>query len=110
LFVAVLALVVAGGALWASYAAVAPPSDPAIKQIKETISSLQQPVNGIQSDQKKLAAQLNDIQQKASAQQGEQKLLSDQLAALSARVNSLQSARAERPAAAQPSARRRTKR
>jgi peptidoglycan hydrolase CwlO-like protein len=111
LLVAILALVVAGGGLWVSYsnatrfaasqehvAVTPPPPDPAIGQIKETVSSLQQSVNGIQSDQQKLAAQLNDIKQKASAQQGEQKLLSDQLGALSGRVDALESARAESPA------------
>ncbi|MGY2937439.1 ABC-type transporter Mla subunit MlaD [Bradyrhizobium sp. GM6.1] len=112
LLMAILALVVAGCALWVSYgnatrtstpqehAVVTPaPKDPAIGQIKETLSSLQQSVNGIQSDQQKLAAQLNDIQQTASAQQGEQKLISEQLGALSGRVNSLESAKAESPAA-----------
>ncbi|WP_316399046.1 hypothetical protein [Bradyrhizobium sp. 33ap4] len=117
LLVAILALVIAGAALWASYGSAAKPvpqaavpQDSAIGQIKETLASVQQAVQGIQSDQQKLAAQLsdqqklaaqlNDIQQKASAQQGEQKLISDQLGALSARVNSLESARAESPAAA----------
>ncbi|QPF83941.1 hypothetical protein IC762_30510 [Bradyrhizobium genosp. L] len=112
LLVALVALVVAGGALWMSYsnttklaasqehAAVAPPADPAIDQIKQTLASLQQAVQGIQADQQKLAAQVGDAQQKTSAQQGEQKLLSDQLGALSARVNSLESARAETSAPA----------
>ena len=116
MLVAILALVVACGALWAGYnnaakpapqehAAAAPPQqDPGIGQIKGTLSSLQQSVQGIQADQQKLAAQLNDIQQRTSAQQGDQKLLSDQLGSLSARVNSLESARAESPAAAPPPA------
>lgn len=112
LLVALVALVVAGGALWMSYgnatryatlqehAVVAPPADPAIDQIRQTLVSLQQAVQGIQADQQKQAAQAGDAQQKISAQQGEQKLLSDQLGALSARVNLLESARAESPAAA----------
>lgn len=111
LLVALLALVVAGAALWASYsntarpaprehAAATPQQDPAIAQIKETLASVQQAVQGIQSDQQKLAAQLNDVQQKSSTQHSEQKLVSDQLGTLSARVNPLESARAESPAAA----------
>ncbi|MGY4311254.1 hypothetical protein [Bradyrhizobium sp. JR3.5] len=107
LFVAVFALVVAGGGLWVSYsnatkittsqehAAAAPPPDPAIQQIKQTLSSLQQAVQGIQAEQQRQAAQIGDVQQKTAAQHGEQKLISDQLAALSGRVNSLESARAE---------------
>ncbi|MGY3409531.1 septal ring factor EnvC (AmiA/AmiB activator) [Bradyrhizobium sp. GM5.1] len=103
LLMAVLALIVAGCALWVSYGnstkAAAPQEQaavtPAVEQMKQTLSALQRSVEGIQSDQQKLAAQLSDIQQKASAQQGERKLLSDQLGSLSARVNSLESARAE---------------
>ncbi|MCC8975354.1 hypothetical protein [Bradyrhizobium brasilense] len=75
LLVAILALIVAGGALWVSYgnatklaaskehAAVAPPSDPAIEQIKETLSSLQQAVRGIQADQQRQAERVGDVQQ-----------------------------------------------
>ncbi|WP_426433799.1 hypothetical protein [Bradyrhizobium genosp. P] len=84
------------------HAEVTPPPDPAIDQIKQTLSSLQQSVHAVQSDQQKLeqklSAQINDIQQK----QGDSKLLSDQLGALSARVDSLESAKAEAPAAPQP--------
>lgn len=114
LLMAILAVVIAGGALWVSYgnsrktvtpqeehaAVTPPPQDPAIGQIKESLSSLEQSMNAIQSDQKKLTAQLNDIQQKESAQQGEQKQISDQLGALGARVSSLESAKAESPVAA----------
>ncbi|WP_128970339.1 hypothetical protein [Bradyrhizobium tropiciagri] len=112
LMVAILALIVAAAGLWMSYgnatkiaatqqqAAVAPPPDPAIEQMKQTLSSLQQAVQGLQEDQQKLGAQVGDVQQKTSARQGEQKLISDQLGALSARVNSLESARADTPAAA----------
>ena len=123
LLVALLALIVAAGALWMSYgsgtrsagsqqqAAVAPAPDPAIEQLKQTLASLQQAVQGVQADQQKLASQVGDVQQKLSAQQGDQKLLSDQLGSLSARVNSLESARAESPAAPQPApAPRNTKR
>ncbi|WP_038379187.1 hypothetical protein [Bradyrhizobium elkanii] len=125
LLVAVIALMVAGGAFWASYrnstklataqehAAVASTPDPAIEQMKQTLASLQQAVQGIQADQQRQAERVGDIQQKTSAQQGEQKLISDQLGALSARVNSLESARAESPAPAPqaaPAPQRRTKR
>lgn len=123
LLVALLALIVAGGALWMSYAngtkpaapqeqaAVAPAPDPAIEQVKQSLASLQQAVQGMQADQQKLATQVSDIQQKLAGQQGDQKLLSDQLGSLSARVNSLESARAESPAPAQPApAPRNTKR
>ncbi|MGY3496397.1 hypothetical protein [Bradyrhizobium sp. USDA 4502] len=125
LLVAILAIILAGGALWMSYsnatklaasherAAVAPPPDPAIEQIKQTLSSIQQAVQGIQADQQRQAERVGDAQQKTAAQQGEQKLLSDQLSALSARVNSLESARAESPAPAPqaaPAPQKRTKR
>ncbi|MCP1831566.1 MULTISPECIES: hypothetical protein [Bradyrhizobium] len=125
LLIAVLAVIVACGALWMSYsnatkfaasqerAAVAPPPDPALAEMKQTLASLQQAVQGIEAGQKRQAAQIGDAQQKTSAQQGEQKLISDQLGALSARVNSLESARAESPAQATPAApspQRRTKR
>ncbi|MGY2990135.1 hypothetical protein [Bradyrhizobium sp. USDA 4508] len=121
LLVAILALIVAAGALWMSYinstnatlpqeqAATAPTPDPAIEQMKQTLSSLQQTVQGLQSDQQKLAGQVTDVQQKTSTQQGEQKLISDQLNALSGRVNSLESARAESPPAP-PTPSRRSKR
>ncbi|QOZ26776.1 hypothetical protein [Bradyrhizobium sp. CCBAU 51753] len=114
LLVALLALIVAGGALWMSFAggtrsagsqqqaAAAPAPDPAIEQIKQTLASLQQAVQGVQTDQQKLATQVSDVQQRLSTQQGDQKLFSDQLGSLSARVNSLESARAESPAAPQP--------
>ncbi|MHC6154920.1 hypothetical protein ACVSQB_24370 [Bradyrhizobium elkanii] len=125
LLVAILSLIVAGGALLASYnnatkfaasqerAAAVPPPDPAVEQMKQTLASLQQAVQGIQAEQKRQAAQFGDAQQKTSAQQGEQKLISDQLGALSARVNSLESARAESPAQATqpaPAPQRRTRR
>ncbi|MGF6313421.1 peptidoglycan hydrolase CwlO-like protein [Bradyrhizobium sp. i1.8.4] len=122
-----LLVVVAAGALWMSYgsgtrsttsqehALAARPPDPAIEELKQSLSSLQQAVQGIQADQQKLSAQVGDIQQKTSAQQGEQKLLSDQLGAISARVNLLESARAESPAPTQqtspaPQGAKRTKR
>lgn len=107
--VALLALIVAGGALWMSYtsgtrsttpqeqAAAAPAPDPAIEQLKQSLASLQQAVQGMQSDQQKVATQVSDVQQRLAAHQGDQKLLSDQLGSLSARVNSLESARAESP-------------
>ncbi|MGY4178361.1 small-conductance mechanosensitive channel [Bradyrhizobium sp. USDA 4518] len=125
LLVGILALIVAGGALWMSYnnatrlatsqehAAVAPPPDTAVEQIKQTLASIQQAVQGIQADQQRQAERVGDAQQKAAAQQGEQKLISDQLSALSARVNSLESARAESPTPdpqAAPAPQRRTKR
>jgi hypothetical protein len=68
------------------------------------LSSVQQAVQAIQSAQEKLSAQINDIQQKTAAQRGEQKLLSDQLGALSARVNSLESAKADSSAPSQQTA------
>ncbi|OMI04906.1 hypothetical protein BSN85_25890 [Bradyrhizobium brasilense] len=83
LLVAILALIVAADALWLSYgnarklatsqehAAVAPPPDPAIDQIKQTLASLQQAVQGIQADQQRQAERVGDIQQKTSTQQGE---------------------------------------
>ncbi|MBP2434167.1 hypothetical protein [Bradyrhizobium elkanii] len=125
LLVAIVALIVAGGGLWMSYnnaktisatqhrAAVAPPPDPAIEQIKQTLASVQETVQGIQAEQQRQAERVGDAQQKASAQQGEQKLISDQLGTLSARVNSLESARAESPAQTPqpaPAPQRRTKR
>ncbi|MCA6123537.1 hypothetical protein J6500_16775 [Bradyrhizobium sp. WSM 1704] len=71
LLVALLALIVAGGALWMSYGngtkpatqqqAVAPAPDPAIEQLKQSLASLQQAVQGSQSDQQKLATQVSDI-------------------------------------------------
>ncbi|MBR0756838.1 hypothetical protein JQ604_32055 [Bradyrhizobium jicamae] len=112
LLVALLALLIASAALWMSYssatrladsqdhAAVAAAPDPAIDQIKQSLSSVQQALQEIRSAQEKLTAQINDVQQKTSAQRGEQKLLSDQLGALSARVNSLESAKAESSAPA----------
>lgn len=110
LLVAFVALVVAVGALWVSYggarpavtqeqAAVAPPAD--LDKIKQDLASLQQTVQGIQADQQK---QAGEAQQKISKQQGEQKLMSEQLGSLSARVNALESARAESSAAAPQSA------
>ncbi|PDT74284.1 hypothetical protein CO675_26280 [Bradyrhizobium sp. C9] len=81
--------------------------------MKQTLASLQQAVQGIQADQQRQAERVGDIQQKTSAQQGEQKLISDQIGALSARVNSLESARAESPGPAPqttPVPQRRTKR
>ena len=122
LLVALLALIVAGGALWISYssgtrpatsqeqAAVAPAPDPAIEQLKQSLASLQQSVQGMQADQQKVATQVSDVQQRLSTQQGDQKLLSDQLGSLSARVNSLESARAESPAPQPAPAPRNTKR
>ena len=112
LIVALLALLVAAAALWMSYssatrpvnsqdhAAVAAAPNPAIDEIKQSLSSVQLALQGIQSAQEKLTAQVNDIQQKVSAQRGEQKLLSDQFGALSARVNSLESAKADSSAPA----------
>ncbi|WP_426442151.1 hypothetical protein [Bradyrhizobium genosp. P] len=117
LVVALVAVLVAGGFLWVSHDAGTksatpqqkaelspPPPDPAIEQIKQTLASLQQAVQGIQSDQQKLADQINGVQQNVSAQRGDQKLQSDQLGALSARVDALASANAESaaPQAAPP--------
>ncbi|MGY3576806.1 hypothetical protein [Bradyrhizobium sp. USDA 4504] len=125
LLVAILALIIAGGALWMGFnnatkfaasqerAAAAPPTDPAIEQMKQALSSIQQAVQGIQAEQQRHAERVGDTQQKTAAQQGEQKLISDQLSALTARVNSLESARAESPAPAPqatPAPQRRTKR
>ncbi|WGR97630.1 MULTISPECIES: hypothetical protein [unclassified Bradyrhizobium] len=116
LVAALLVIIAAGSFLWVHYstgsksvapqqkAEVASPPDPAVEQIRQTLSSLQQAVQGIQSDQQKLAAQVNEIQQKASVQQGEQKLLSDQLGSLTSRLDSLASANAENPAATQQTA------
>ncbi|MCK1544022.1 hypothetical protein IVA98_05615 [Bradyrhizobium sp. 160] len=112
LLVALLALAVAVGALWMSYgnpaspavtqdqAVVAPPTDPSIDKIKQDLAALQQAVQEMQANQQK---QAGESQQKIAAQQGGQKLLSDQLGSLSARVNALESARAETNApASQP--------
>ena len=109
LVVALIAILAAGGFLWVSHdagtksaapqqkAELSPPPDPAIEQVKQTLASLQQAVQGIQSDQQKLADQINGVQQNVSSQRGDQKLLSDQLGALSARVDTLASAKAESP-------------
>ena len=124
LVIAVLAFIIACGALWMSYSnatkfaasqertAAAPPPDPAIAEMRQTLVSLQQTVQGIEADQKRQAAQIGDAQQKTSAGQGERKLIFDQLGALSARLNSLESARAESTAQTPPAAppQRRTKR
>gem|GEM_PF-4063438 len=111
LVVAIIAVLVAGSLVWVTYGTGTrsappqqkaelspPPPDPAIEQIKQTLASLQQAVQGIQSDQQKLADQINGVQQNVSTQRGDQKLLSDQLGALSARVDALASAKAESPA------------
>ena len=120
LLVALLALIVAGGALWMSYAGGTRPAapqeqaaaapDPAIEQLKQSLASLQQAVQGMQADQQKLATQVSDVQQRLAGQQGDQKLLSEQLGSLSARVNSLESARAESPAPPAPRNTKRSKR
>ncbi|MBR0797332.1 hypothetical protein JQ615_18240 [Bradyrhizobium jicamae] len=124
LVVALIVVLVAGGFLWMAYGTgmqwagsqqkaqlSPPPADPAIEQIKQTLASLQQAVQGIQSDQQKLADQINGVQRNVSTQRGDQKLLSDQLGSLSARVDALASARAESPAPQPaPSPQERTKR
>jgi chromosome segregation ATPase len=135
LAVALVAAIIAGGVFWVNHdsqmaaprqkAEMSPRPDPAIEQIKQTLSSLQQTVQdiqsaqqkltenvqGIQSDQKKLTDQVTDLQQQVSAQQSQRKILSDQVGALSARVDTLASANAEStPAAPQASKNRRGKR
>jgi peptidoglycan hydrolase CwlO-like protein len=129
--IVVLVIILAGGAIfWTNHNAVtkseaplqkadvSPPQDPAVEQIKQTLSALQQTVQDIQSGQQKLVEQINDIQRKSSADQGERKMLSEQLGALSARVDTLVSTNAEStpaapestPAAAQTQKNKRSKR
>jgi uncharacterized protein HemX len=64
-------------------------------QAAQAVASLQDSIQKLQSDQKKLGDELTDIQRKIAAEGGERKLLSDQLGALSARLDSLASANAE---------------
>jgi hypothetical protein len=111
LAVAIIAVVVAGGFFWINrdsgtksetpapqpQASVQPPPDPAVEQLKQTLSSLQQTVKDIQSGQQKLADEITDTRQKASTDQGERKMLSDQIGALSARVDALVATNAESP-------------
>ncbi|WP_210168573.1 hypothetical protein [Bradyrhizobium viridifuturi] len=69
--------------------------------MKQTSASVQQAMQGIEADQKGRQL-IGNIQQKVAAEQGERKVISDQLGALSARVNSLESVRAESRAQAPP--------
>lgn len=73
-------------------------------QAAQAVASLQDSIQKLQSDQKKLGDELTDIQRKIAAEGGERKLLSDQLGALSARLDSLASANAESTPAATPQA------
>ena len=77
--------------------------DPSIEETKQSVASLHQIIQQIQSDQQKLGDQIGQIQRGGAAEQGERKLLSDQIGSLSARIDALASAQATAAAQTEPS-------
>ncbi|WP_157449815.1 hypothetical protein [Bradyrhizobium sp. ARR65] len=98
-------LVIGGALFWASNRAEknsptvaanqSTEQPPAHDETKQTLASLQQAVNDLQSARQRDEGQVADLQRQLSAEQGERKLLSDQIGALAGRVDGLEKARAE---------------
>lgn len=64
------------------------------QEVKQALTTLQQTVQEVQSNQQKVSEQVDGLRRKLASEGGERKLLSDQLGALSARVDGLASANA----------------
>ncbi|WP_439398208.1 hypothetical protein ACRQ5Q_13385 [Bradyrhizobium sp. PMVTL-01] len=111
-----VAIFAAGAAFWlnqkidAVQAAAAPRQESGAAETQQAITAIKQAIAEIQTSQQKLEEQMGQLQRATATDQGERKLLSDQLSALSSRVDSLGSSRAETSSAPQqqlPSANRR---
>lgn len=116
LALALVAIFAVGVAFWlnqkidAVQAAGAPRQESRATEAQQAITAMKQAIAEIQTSQQKLEEQMGQLQRTVAANQGERKLLSDQLSALSTRVDTLSSSRAETSSAPQqqpPSANRR---
>ena len=74
------------------------------QEVKQALTTLQQTVQEVQSDQRKISEQVDGLRRKLASEGGERKLLFDQLGALSARVDGLASANANSSITAAPQA------
>ena len=107
-----LLAVAIGAVLWASnligyesspVAAVKPKAELsaaaeiADKTAREAVANLQQMIQELRAEQRRIAEQISGLQRQISAEQGGRKLLSEQLGGLSVRVDSLQGANAAAP-------------
>ncbi|MGY3410102.1 uncharacterized protein HemX [Bradyrhizobium sp. GM5.1] len=78
--------------------AEAPSPPPASDETKEALASVQQTLKDVQSAQQKAEDEISQLQRRLSAEQSDRKLLSEQVGSLSARLDSLVAANAEKPA------------
>lgn len=107
LALALVAIFAAGAAFWLNQkidtvqAAAAPRQDSGAAEAQQAITAIKQAIAEIQTSQQKLEEQMGQLQRAMATNQGERKLLSDQLGALSSRVDSLGSSRAETSSAPQ---------
>ena len=108
-----VAIALAGGNLyWTNHRVeglqtAAAPKDMEVGHSEQTVAALQQSVQDIQANEKRLGEQISDLQQKLAQEDGDRKLLSDQLGSLSSRLDAIASANGESTAAAGPKTRRR---
>lgn len=101
LALALVAIFAAGAAFWLNQkidivqAAAAPRQESGAAEAQQATTAIKQAIAELQTSQQKLEEQMGQLQRAMATNQGERKLLSDQLGALSSRLDSLGSSRAE---------------